>query len=63
MCPACLAATAGSVVSLAAGASSVGGVVALVVARLGLKPGEASSTAVESQRGDDNGAAENRLAR
>jgi hypothetical protein len=63
MCPACLAAAATTVVSIAAGVSSVGGVAAIVVAHLAGGPGEAIDEQSASREGEDNGAADNRDAR
>jgi hypothetical protein len=63
MCPACLAAAATTVVSVAAGASSVGGVAAIVVARLAVGPNRATDGDIPSSEGENNGAAENRVAR
>jgi hypothetical protein len=63
MCPACLATAATTVVSVAAGASSVGGVAAIVIARLAGKPSEGADGKSTYSEGDDNGAAENRIPR
>jgi hypothetical protein len=63
MCPACLAATATSVVGIAAGVTSAGGVAAVVVARLAGRSSEAKDATTVSVEGEDNGAAKNRLAR
>ena len=63
MCPACLATAATTVVSAAAGVSSVGGVAAIVVARLAARPNPATDGNITPLEGEDNGAAENRVAR
>jgi hypothetical protein len=63
MCPACLAAAATSVVSIAAGVSSVGGLAAIVVAHLARRPGEAVDEQSAFPGGEDNDAADNRDAR
>jgi hypothetical protein len=63
MCPACLAAAATSVVSLAAGASSVGGVAAVIAASLAGRTDRGTDEKPVPTEGEDNGAAENRFAR
>ena len=63
MCPACLAAAATSVVSVAAGASSVGGVAAVIAASLAGRTNRGIDEKPVSTEGEDNGAAENRVAR
>jgi len=63
MCPACLTTAATTIVSVAAGASSVGGVAAIVMARLAGKPSEAASGKSTFSEGAGNEAAENGIPR
>src|SRR5262245_24657093 len=53
MCPACLATAAGTVVGIAAGVSSIGGVAAIIFTRLAGNIGEATDGKTATSEGED----------